>query len=377
VGSEPGPDAILLSGNDYLVLANDRRIIDAQIEAMQESSSELFMSGVYVQYLENQRAFEQEMAEFLGAEEAVLCQSGFAANDGLIQSLADETTPVYLDMQAHASLWQGAMSAGAPAHPVRHNNAEHLRSLVAKHGPGVVAVDALYSTLGTFCRINEFLEVCEATGCILVVDESHAMGVVGKHGEGLVSSLGLADRVHYRTFSLSKAYVGRAGMVIGPRRVLEFLRFESRVAIFSSAVMPWEVARFRKTFEIVKEENWRREKVWRNADYLRSALDEVGYNVESSESPIIPLESGTEPTTKTFRDALEREGVFGAVFCAPATPKNRSLVRFCVTADLTQEALDKVVDVCARVGNEVGFEDWPSTRRKGRKVQVLRAVSRP
>lgn len=372
VGSTPGSNALLLSSNDYLALSNDRRIIAAQIESLEGGDNELFMSGVYAQYLDQQRTFELEIGEQLGAEDVALCQSGYAANEGLLQALADTDTPVYIDMQAHASLWQGALNTGAPIYPIRHNNPQHLRTLTRKYGPGIVAVDAIYSTVGSVCRLADIIEVCEASGSILVVDESHSIGVVGEKGEGLVRSRGLADRVPYRTFSLSKALIGRAGIVMGPRRVLEFFRGESRPAIFSSAVMGWEIARFAKTWEIVRTENWRRDKVWQNAAYLRDGLDALGYNMDLTETPIIPIESGTEEATKLMRDTLEQAGIFGAVFSGPATPANRCIVRLCVNAAHTQDDLDRVIAVCDRIRDDVGMADWASTRRrKGRGASVV------
>ena len=363
-GRMPGPGDLVLAHNDYLSLANDRRIVEAQGLVLAGDENEVFMSGVYVQFLSRQRAFETEVAGFLGAEDAVLCQSGYVANEGLIQCLADEATPVYIDFYAHASLWQGAHSAGAPSYPIRHNSAEHLRVLALRYGPGVVAVDAIYSTLGSICDLSAIVEVCEETGCLLVVDESHAIGIVGDSGEGLVSALGLADRVPYRTFSLSKALVGRAGMIAGPERVTDFFRYDSRPAIFSSAVLPWEIARFSRTLEIVKKEAWRRERLREIADDLRARLDGLGYNVDSSKSQIIPLEAGSEENTRRLRDALEDAGIFGAVFCAPATPKNRSLLRLCAHIGLSADDLDRVVEVCDRIRDSVRFKDWPSTRRR-------------
>ncbi len=375
VGSAPGPDAVLLASNDYLALASDSRIVQAQAESLMSSGAELFMSGVYAQYLDQQRQLEREVADFMGTEDAVLCQSGYLANEGLIQVLADPQTPVYLDMEAHMSLWQGAQAAGAPAHPFRHNNVGHLRSLVGKYGPGVVAVDAVFSISGGLCPLEDILDVCESSGCILVADESHAVGVFGEEGEGLVRARGLHDRVHYRTFSWSKALVGRAGMIMGPARVMEFFRADSRPAIFSSCVLPWEVARFAKTLEVVRAEGERRRQVWEKADHLRRGLTDAGYDVSSSESPIMSIEPGPEENTKLFRDTLEARGVFGAVFSGPATPKNRCTVRFCVNHSLTREQLDGVIGVCRDIRDEVGCEDWASTRRARRRQPPSQLVS--
>jgi CAI-1 autoinducer synthase len=375
VGETPKAGDLCLNHNDYLALSQESRIVDAQIAALREDDGEIFMSGVYVQFLDRQRAFEREVATFLGAESAVVCQSGYNANEGLIQCLADGETPVYIDFYGHASLWEGAQSGGAPSYPFRHNSAEHLRTLIRRYGPGVVAVDAIYSTLGSICNLAEIADVCDETGCLLVVDESHSIGICGTQGEGLVSALGMAERVPYRAFSLSKALIGRGGMVLGPERVTDFFRFESRPAIFSSAVLPWEIARFSKTLEIVREEHHRRIRVQEMANDLRGRLADLGYNVDSSQSQIIPLEAGSEANTAKLRDALEEEGIFGAIFCPPATPRNRSLLRLCVHMGLTAEDIDRVVGACGSIRDRVGLRDWPSTKRRRAQARTTPELS--
>jgi len=354
---------IMLSGNDYLAIGNDPRIVRRQLDALAQQNENAFMSGVYTQYLDRQLRLENDYATWLGAEAAVLCQSGFAANEGLIQATTGPETPAYIDMFAHAAVWQGAAVAKAPAYAFRHNDAEHLRRQIAEHGPGVVVVEAIYSTIGDFCQLHDILDVCEETGSMLIVDESHAIGVIGLQGEGLVSHLGLDDRVPFRVFSLSKAMVGRGGVIAGPARFVEYFRYESTPAVFSSAVFPNEVARFEATLAVVRGEPRRRSRVSGLSERLRTGLLERGYDVSCSESQIIPLIAGPESETARLRDALEAHGVIGSVFCAPATPRKRSLVRLCVHSDLDDENIDRILDVCSAIRDEVRPENWPVRRR--------------
>lgn len=353
---------IMLAGNDYLAIGNDPRIVRRQLAVLAEGREDIYMSGVYTQYLDRQLQLEKDYAAWLGAEAAVLCQSGFAANEGLIQSTTGPETPAYIDMFAHASVWQGAAVANAPAHAFRHNDAEHLRRQVGKHGPGVVAVEAVYSTIGDLCRLHDIIDVCEETGSMLVVDESHAIGIIGLRGEGLVSHLGLAGRVPFRVFSLSKAMVGRGGVIVGPARFTEYFRYESAPAIFSSAVFPNEVARFEATLSVVRGEARRRARVSGLSDRLRAGLQRQGYDVSCSESQIIPLIAGPESKTALLRDALEANGVIGAVFCAPATPRNRSLVRLCVHNGLDDADIDHILEVCSKIRDQVRPDLWPASR---------------
>ena len=228
-------------------------------------------------------------------------------------------------------------------------------------------MDAVYSANGSVCPMLEIVEVAEQYGCLLVVDESHSVGTYGEYGEGLVATLGLTDRVHYRTLSLSKAFATRAGLVAGPSRVMDFFRHEARSMLFSSAILPYEIAGLQATLEVIQTEGWRREKLWQRTVYLRRRLTELGYNVDESDSQVVALEAGPEYRSMQLRDALESAGIFGAVFCAPATPQNRSLIRLSINAALTDAQVERIIRVCADVRDAVELETWPSSMRRRKR----------
>lgn len=375
-GRAPQKDAIALQSNDYLSLAAHPEIMQAQTSTLLQEGNGAVMSAVFLMNRDSpNRDLEKRLARFMGAEDAILSQSGFAANTGLLQSIADESTPVYLDMFAHMSLWEGARSAGARAVAFHHNDVDHLLRLIRRHGPGVIAVDSVYSTNGSVCPLQELVAVGRAHGCVLVVDESHSLGTHGEQGRGIVASLGLAEHVHFRTASLAKAFAGRGGVITCSARFVEYFMCESRPAIFSSTLLAHEIAGFDATLSVIERDEWRRRKLRDNAAYLRSALSDMGYNVDDGDSQIIALESGAERQTMVLRDALEARGVFGSVFFAPATPKNRSLVRFSVQSALSQADLDRIVDVCYEIRAEVGMARWASTRRKLQPAARLSGVA--
>lgn len=366
-GRVPGKNAIQLMSNDYLALANHPEILAAQRDVLLRDERAVVMSAVFLHDQSPQRDFEQRLAHFMNAESGILCQSGWCANTGLIQSIADAQTPVYLDMLAHTSLWEGVRSAGAQGVMFHHNDPNHLERQLLKHGPGVIVVDSVYSTNGSICPLVDIVELSRFHGCVLVVDESHSLGVHGKQGEGLVAALGLEEYVHFRTASLAKAFAGRAGFISCSERFTEYFKCESNPAIFSSALLPQEIAGLDATLSVIQSEGWRREKLLANSEYLRCHLEELGYNLNESESQIISLESGTEQQTIIVRDALEARDVFGSVFCAPATPKNRALIRFSVNSVLTRVELDHIIHACADMREEVDLKNWPSSRRNRTK----------
>lgn len=364
--AEPRPDAVMLKTNDYLGLGKHPEILQAQTQALEASGNGLMMSSVFLSGPNPQWAFQDALAGYMRAQATIVSQSGYMANVGLIQSIAEEGTPVYVDMIAHASLWAGIHAANATARPFRHNDTAHLRRQLQKYGPGVVIIDSVYSTNGSIAPILEVVDLAEEYGCVIVVDESHSLGTHGPEGAGLIVELGLQDRVHFRTASLAKAFCGRGGVVTCSERFAEYMTFEAFPLIFSSAVLPHEFAAFTKTLDIVRRDEWRRLRLHRNAQWLRESLNGLGYNVDASESQIIALVAGSEQQTIVLRDALESRGVFGAPFCAPATPKNRAIIRLSVQSNLTMDDLERVAAVCAEIRDEVDLASWPSTRRKAR-----------
>ena len=373
-GRIPATGDLQLCSNDYLAVARHPRILDAMADSIRRDGNGLLMSGIFVHGACPHTDFEQHLADFMQAEAGVLCQSGYAANTGLIQIIAGEGVPVYADMMAHMSLWEGIKCAGAKPVTVFHNEVEHLERQILRHGPGVVVVDSIYSTTGSIAPLREIVEVCEATGCVLVADESHSLGTHGPNGEGLVVELGLAERVHFRTASLAKAFAGRAGFVTCSRRFVDYFKSESNPAIFSSTLLPHDIHGLAATLGVIRQEGWRRERLRANAAFLRQELDALGYNLNGSECQIISLESGTEQNTIVLRDALESRGIFGSIFCAPATPKSRALMRFSVHAGLDRGELERLVGVCRDIRDEVGLASWASTRRKqrGRPVPAVK-----
>jgi CAI-1 autoinducer synthase len=246
--------------------------------------------------------------------------------------------------------------------PLQAQHPESLKRIIEKHGPGVVVVDAVYSTNGTICPLASMVDVASQLGCVIVVDESHSLGLFGKKGEGLTSALGLADRVHFRTASLSKAFAARGGIIIGSDRNMEYLRYHSRPAIFSSGVLPHEAAGYRAAWRLIARGQWRRKALFENAEYVRSKLAALGYNMQESQAQIISLIVGTDPQTLVVRDALQSRGIFGSVFVSPATPRNRALVRFSIQAAHTRAELDRLIAACAEIRDECRYTEWSSSR---------------
>ncbi|MFM2400092.1 MAG: hypothetical protein RL341_2249 [Pseudomonadota bacterium] len=364
-GRTPGPNAVRLDGNDYLGLNGHEHIIRSQAEALQRNADSVIQSGVFLSDAHPTHAFEKRLAAFVGKGNSVLCQSGYSANIGLLQAIADQDTPIYIDALAHASLWQGASIAGAPTHMFRHNDAEHLGKQIERHGPGIVLVDSVYSTVGSVCPLAAMVQVTEQYGCMIVVDESHSLGTHGPGGRGLTVALGLQDRVHFITASLAKAFAGRAGFFTVPERLRHYVLLESFPNVFSSCLLPHEVIGLAATLDVIEIADAARTRLFAHTRKLREGLTQAGYPIAHGSEQIIALEAGPEVETMRLRNHLEDQGVFGAMFCAPATSKNRSMMRMTVSAALTDAEVDHVVQVAQDIAPKVRPQDWPIAKRKG------------
>jgi len=359
----PHSHAVRLSSNDYLSLSNHPRIADAQLAAIRAASDSLWMSAVFFGEDSLQRRLERRFAAYLRAGDCMLAQSGYCANIGLLQAIAGPGTNVYIDECAHASLWHGVLASRATPHRFAHNDPSALEELLEKSGPGIVVVDTVYSHDGSVCPLVDVVDLGTRYDSVLVVDESHSLGTHGPRGSGMVVGLGLEERVHFRTASLAKAFVTRAGLVAGTDAACWTLKYSAGPAIFSSSCMAHDVAGLEAALDLIEVASDRRRRLRQSAKVLRDRISALGYHVASS-SQIIALEPGIEPETIRFRQLLEERGIYGSVFCTPATRPDESLIRLSLNAGLTEDELERVVEACDVAKSVMSVENWPSTRRR-------------
>ena len=368
-GTATGAGAVRLDGNDYLGITGHPDIVGAQVSALRIDNEFVIQSGAFLLEDHPTHALEAALAQWVGKEDGFICQSGYAANTGLIQAIADPQTPVYVDTMAHTSLWEGVHAARAKGYPFRHNDPQHLARMMERHGSGLVIVDSVYSTTGALCPLRQMVEVTEQHGGMILVDESHSLGTHGPQGAGLCAGLGLTDRVHFITASLAKAFAGRAGFFTMPREMRYYLLSASFPNIFSSCLLPHEIAGLAATLQVIQRCDEARRRLHANTARLRTSLSDLGYPIHQGSEQIIALEAGTEPDTMILRDQLEAHDVFGAVFCAPATSRNRSLVRLTLNAGLTEAEMSHVEWAARTIAPLIKPWDWPIAKRNRAPLQ--------
>lgn len=362
-GRPASAGAVRLDGNDYLSVTGHADIVNAQVAALRRDCESVVQSGVFLLGDHPAHAFEKALSHWIGKEDGYLCQSGYAANLGLLQIIADAQTPVYLDSLAHMSLWEGARAARAPAHAFRHNDPAHLDRMLQQHGPGVVVVDSVYSTTGALCPLREIIEVAERHDSTIVVDESHSLGTHGPRGAGLCAQLGVTHRVHFITASLAKAFAGRAGFFTAPASMRYYTLISSFPNIFSSSLLPHEIAGLAATLEVIQASDDARRRLHAHTARLRRSLADAGFPIHQGSEQIIALEAGAESATMVLRDELEARDVVGSIFCAPATSKNRAMVRLTLNASLTEAEMQHVEATAREIAPILKPWDWPIARR--------------
>ncbi|WP_157433154.1 aminotransferase class I/II-fold pyridoxal phosphate-dependent enzyme [Actinomadura rifamycini] len=346
-----GDRTVVLTCSDYLALGEHPAITGAMIAGLRAADAGGTVARARRPPADHpQVALGEAFARHMGAEAGVLCPSGWAANAGLMQVVAGPDVPVYLDALAHLSLWEGARAAGAEIAYFRHNDLDHLRRRIDVGGSGVVVVDAVYGTSGARGPLDALVRLAEERDCLLVVDESHSLGVRGERGEGLVGELGLVGRVDFRTASLSKALHARAGLIVCDRpEFADRLAGAAFPAVCGSALPAHDVAGLRAALGIVREEGWRRERLHAVTRGLRDGLAGLGYRLVDADTQIVAVETGTEPDALLLRDALMERDVFSAALFPQAASPHRNLVRLSAHAGLTDEDVALALAVCGEV----------------------------
>jgi len=352
VGSESGPvvdfegrQVIMLGSNNYLGLTGDARVKGAAIEAVQRFGTGCTGSRLMNGSLPLHRHLEEMLADWVGTEACLVFTTGYSANLGLVATLVDAGDAVFVDASSHASLIDGGRLAAGSLRSFRHNKPASLRQRLrswrqeAGNGGALVAVDGIYSMEGDVAPIGEIDRVCREEGARLLVDEAHALGVMGPEGAGSAAEAGIRPDLLMGTFSKSLASCG--GFIGGPKEVLDYLRVACRALLFTASNVPAALAAALAAAEIARREEWRREAVRDRAAQLRKGLEALGYRVNpTAEAAIVPIHVGDDwAAARTWRALLD-QGVYTNCAVPPAVPSGRALLRTSVMATHTEAQID-------------------------------------
>ena len=333
--------------NDYLRLSTHPEVVKERVKATNDVGYGAMASVVYGGEHEYHIKFKEAIARSCQAESAdsvLLTTCGWTANVGLMEAIVKPETPVYLDVNAHASLWDGARFSGGKLIPVKHNSPESMRKMVKVFGPGVIAIDGYYSTHGAVAPVKKYLEIAEEFNCLLVVDEAHSFGMTGINGGGCAVDEDVARRVHFRTVSVAKALGGNGGFIVANPEIVKFLMFRTRSVIFSTSLPPPASAGNWKALEILMRDPERAAHTQKMAAYLRKLFNENGISTGPGACQIVSLMfKGEEPGINLY-GKLKEQGVLFSVFLHPAIPKNTSLARFSVYFEMNEKDVETIAE---------------------------------
>jgi glycine C-acetyltransferase len=353
-----GREVVMLTSNNYLGFANHPRVREAQKKAVDRWGAGLGSVRFICGTQQIHKDLEAEIASFFGADDAILYMTCWAANEGLFATLLDEPDGLYSDELNHASIIDGVRLCKAKRFRVPHKDTRAFEKMLAEDSASrfrLMITDGVFSMEGELADLPELIRICEARGVTLVVDDSHATGVLGKTGRGTAEEQGVFDRIPITTGTLGKAMGSAAGgFVTGPKAVVETLRQRSRTYLFSNSLPPAVAAGALETFRMLREDTAPVAKLRDNAAYYRKAISEAGFQIPHGSHPIVPVIVGDTAKALAMGKALFEEGVYVSGFGFPVVPQGQARLRCQVCAAHERADLDKAVDAFKKVGKKFG-----------------------
>ncbi|HZR30969.1 MAG TPA: glycine C-acetyltransferase [Terriglobales bacterium] len=359
-----GKRVINLASNNYLGLTTHPKLREAALAATRKygagSGAVRTIAGTMRIHME----LEEKIARFKNVEACVVFQSGFAANAGTVSAILGKEDFIISDELNHASIIDGARLSRATIKVFRHKDATHAEELLKEvaHKPGhkLLITDGVFSMDGDIGPLPALCELAEKYGAIMMVDDAHASGVLGRNGRGTIDHFNVHGRVDVQVGTLSKAIGALGGYVCGSRDLIEFLYHRARPFLFSTSHPPSVAATCIAAFDVLEQEPERIEKLWENTGFWKKELGGLGFNIggvntPASETPITPIIIGDGKLTMDFSRELFNEGVLGTGIAFPTVPEGKSRIRTIMTATHTREQLAQALDVLKRVGKKMGI----------------------
>lgn len=350
-------DVINLASNNYLGLTTHPKLIEAAIEATRKygagSGAVRTISGTMDLHMQ----LEERIAKFKNVEACVVFQSGFAANAGTVSAVLGSEDHIVSDQLNHASIIDGARLSRAKIHVYPHKDFEAAGRILAEldgaSGRRLLITDGVFSMDGDIGPLPQLCDLAERHGAIMMVDDAHSSGVLGRNGRGTIDHFRLHGRVDIQVGTLSKAIGVLGGYVCGTRDLIDFLYHRARPFLFSTSHPPAVTAACLAAFDILENEPERIEKLWENTRYFKKGLVDAGFDTGISETPITPVIVGEAAKAFQFSAELFKEGVLATGIGFPTVAKDKARVRTIVTATHTQAQLDQALEIFKRVGKRM------------------------
>ena len=361
VSTFDGKRVINLSSNNYLGLTTHRKLRRAAAAAIKTHGVGSGAVRTIAGTMDIHLALEEQIARFKQTEAAVVFQSGFVANAGTVQAVLGEDDLIVSDELNHASIIDGGRLSKATRKIFRHKDLNHCEEILREaqnwSGRKLLITDGVFSMDGDIAPLVELCDLAEKYGCIMMVDDAHASGVLGRGGRGTVDHFNVHGRVDIQVGTLSKAIGSMGGYVCGSRDLIEFLYHRARPFLFSTSHPPSVTATCQAAFELLDSPDGEKliQKLWRNTKFFKKRLKKLGFNTGMSETPITPIIVGEAARAHEFSRQLFEEGVFAQGIGYPTVAEGKARIRTIVTATHKRQELEQALEVLERVARRLGI----------------------
>ena len=353
-----GKKVLNFCSNNYLGLANHPKIVEAARVATETYGVGPGAVRSIAGTMDLHIKLEKRLAAFKGVEAAITFQSGFNANLATIPALVGKEDVIFSDRLNHASIIDGCRLSGAKVIAYEHNSAESLEEAIKENLPkyrrALIVTDGVFSMDGDIAPLPALYEVAKKHDLLLMVDDAHGEGVLGKGGRGIVDHFGLHGKVDIEVGTMSKAFGVMGGVVAGDRVIVEWLRQRGRPFLFSSAVTVPDAAACLAAVDLLEESTELVDRLWDNGRYFKAEMSKLGFDTGASETPITPVMLGEAPLAQQFSRELYEEGVFGTAIGYPTVPQGKARIRVMISAAHDRDDLGKGLDAFAKVGKKLG-----------------------
>jgi len=356
-----GRQVIMAGSNNYLGLTAHPKVKEASIKAIEKygtgCSGSRYLTGTLELHLE----LERKMAKFFGVEAVLLYSTGYQTGQGVIPTLVQHGEYVVSDKDNHASIQIATMMAkGMTADLLRYkhndmNDLERVLNKIPKETPKLIVSDGVFSTGGEIVELDRLVALAKEHNARTLIDDAHAVGVIGKGGRGTASEFNLVEDVDLTMGTFSKTFASLGGFIAGKAKVVDYIKHHSSALIFSASPTPASVAAAMAALEILEAEPWRVDKLISNSEYVRKGLIDAGFNVIKGRTAIVPVIVGNDEIAFKMWKMLFDAGVFVNVFISPGVPEGRQMMRTSYMATHEQSHLDQIIEAFKKVGTELGL----------------------
>lgn len=356
-----GKKIIMAGSNNYLGLTADPRVKEAAIKAIEKYGTGCSGSRYLTGTIDLHNELEYRLAKFFNKEACLLYSTGYQTAQGIIPTLVQRGEYVVSDRDNHACIVAGnLMARGATAEVVRykHNDMDDLERVISKlpkDAGKLIVSDGVFSTGGEIVDLPRLVSIAKEFNARLLIDDAHAVGVIGKGGRGTASEFNLENEVDMTMGTFSKTFASLGGFVVGEAKVINYLKHHSPALIFSASPTPASVAAALAALDILEKEPWRVEKLISNANKVRTELKKAGFNVIEGRTAIVPVIVGDDMLALKMGKMLFDEGVFVNVFIPPGVPQGRQMMRTSYMSAHEDEHLDYIIDTFKKVGKNLGI----------------------